>query len=109
MNAFPESRYKGTQIYYSSNAEESALLAKKMQEAVVQGLQPWNRRLPKSGEGIYLMEQLFCPAVLVECGFLTNAEECAALQQEDYQKELCFLLFCVMIEHIASQNEGFNT
>ena len=105
MNAFPESRYKGAQIYYSLNSQDSALLGKRMQSALAEGLQTWNHRQPKGGEGIYLLEQLYCPALLAECGFLSNPEESMLLQQEDYQKELCFLLFCVIIEYMEAKNE----
>lgn len=105
MNAFPESRYKGAQIYYSLNSQDSALLGKRMQNALAEGLQTWNHRQPKGGEGIYLLEQLYCPALLAECGFLSNPEESMLLQQEDYQKELCFLLFCVIIEYMEAKNE----
>ena len=34
------------------------------------------------------MKNISCPAVLVECGFLSNAEETARLRQADYQRKL---------------------
>ena len=46
-----------------------------------------------------MLDKATIPAVLVECGFLSNREECELLGEEDYQKQLCFLLFCAMIEY----------
>ena len=100
MNSFSEEKYKGFQVYYSPACEESRLLAEGMQRAVKKELQPWNNRTVKKSEGtIYLLDNATIPAVLVECGFLSNREECALLGEEDYQKQLCFLLFCAMIEY----------
>ena len=38
------------------------------------------------------MNHVDCPAVLVECGFLSNPEEEAMLRQEDYQTKLAAVL-----------------
>ena len=39
-------------------------------------------------KSVYLMKNISCPAVLVECGFLSNAEEAARLCEADYQRKL---------------------
>ena len=39
-------------------------------------------------QGVYLMEHVNGTAVLVECGFLSNAAEAALLQDEGYQQRL---------------------
>ena len=46
------------------------------------------------------MENLSCPSILIECGFLSNAEECEKLCQKEYQKQLCFAIVCGIIEEI---------
>lgn len=102
MNSFPEEKYKGLQVYYSENNESSLALAKKIQDMISKELQPDNTRQCKSGKSIYLMERLSCPAVLIECGFLSNNEECANLSDEGYQKELTALLARAIYEHIES-------
>lgn len=43
-------------------------------------------------DSIYLMNHVDAPAVLVECGFLSNREEAARLQQADYQKMLAAVI-----------------
>ena len=47
-----------------------------------------HRRIKPSGENLYLLHHLTCPAVLVECGFLSNREECAELSDEKYRQKL---------------------
>ena len=73
----------------------------KIQGAVKNNLQPNNRRASKVSNGnIYLLDNLSCPAVLLECGFLSNAEECALLCTEDYQNKLCEVI-CAGIEEFV--------
>ena len=43
-------------------------------------------------DSVYLMNHITCPAILVECGFLTNPEEEALLREEGYQRQLAAVL-----------------
>ena len=100
MNAFPEEKYRGFQVYYAAEFPEAASLASEMQNSVIKLLQPWNKRQAKASDtGIYLLAESKKPAILVECGFVSNREECEKLMQEDYQKQLSFLIFCAIIEY----------
>ncbi len=93
MNAFPIEKYHGTQVYYSQNNPQSQQLAKTIQTVTTSTLQPENTRKIKPSDGnIYLLDHLDCAAVLVECGFLSNAEECARLSDEAYQKKMALTL-----------------
>ncbi len=84
MNMFSDSSCIGPQVFYSSNWEESKMLG----ECVQQGLNELSTesRPAKEGEnGIYLLKNAEIPAVLVECGFLSNPLEEAKLCTEQYQ------------------------
>ncbi len=99
MNAYPATQYSGLQVWYSPNDSRSEELAKSIQQSVHLTLQPDNNRSVKPAtSSIYLLHHLTCPAVLVECGFLSNPEEAARLGSEDYQKELALLLFAAIAE-----------
>ncbi len=90
QNSFPTKKYSGFQVYYSPNNARSQILAQTLENSVREKLQPNNNRASKSSDGkIYLLDKLSCPAVLIECGFLSNPEECALLRTEEYQKRLC--------------------
>ena len=93
QNSFPVEKYSGFQAYYSSNSEDSQRLATTIEESIKKSLQPSNKRVAKASEGkIYLLDNLSCPAVLLECGFLSNSEECALLCTEEYQKSIAAVL-----------------
>lgn len=92
QNSYPDGRYHGTQSFYAPT-EGSEILAQQIQSAIRASLQPDNNREVKEiPDTIYLMNHISCPAVLVECGFLTNEEEEARLRDEDYQRKLAAVL-----------------
>lgn len=99
MNSFGESKYSGLQVYYSTKNEGSALLAERIQTSVREGIQPTNNRKTKLGRDLYLMENIESVAVLIECGFISNPEECEKLSEKEYQKQLSFLIACAIIEY----------
>ena len=98
MNSFPAEQYKGFEAYYSENTAESRLYAEKIQSAVKEKYEPESRRYARASDKIYLLANAECPAVLLECGFLSNGEDAAKLSDKDYQKELCFSIFCAIME-----------
>ena len=63
-------------------------------------LQPDNKRPLKHSEGIYLLENSKIPTVLIECGFLSNPDECKKLSEKEYQKRLSFSIVCGIIKYI---------
>lgn len=92
QNSYPDGRYHGTQSFYAPT-EGSEALAQQIQSAIQTSLQPDNNReIKQIPDTIYLMNHISCPAVLVECGFLTNEEEEARLRDEDYQRKLAAVL-----------------
>lgn len=102
MNTFSIPKYSGLQVYYAPT-EGSRALAESIQGTVRRQLQPTNtRRVQAAGSSIYLLDRAVGRAVLVECGFLSNPEECQRLTQKDYQSQLCFSVFCGMMEYIRS-------
>lgn len=101
MNSFPEERYHGLQVYYSKNDERSAALAKNIQASVKEHLQKDNERSCKAAsDNIFLLDRARGRAVLIECGFLSNTNECEALTDPDYRKMLSLAIFNGIYEHI---------
>lgn len=92
QNSFPEGRYSGAQVFYSPT-EGSKELAEYTQETLRRTLNPNNNRQAKQiPDSVYLMNHIDCRAILVECGFLTNAEEEALLRDPDYQTKVAAAL-----------------
>ena len=102
MNSFGDSKYSGLQVYYSTENEESERIARGIQEQVKSDVQNENNRKAKKGDGIYILENISNPAVLVECGFLTNSDECKKLSEKEYQKQLSFSIVCGIINNIEN-------
>ena len=88
QNTYPGSRYHGAHVFYAPT-EGSRELAEHFQNSIKAALQPDNERAVKRiPDTVYIMNHVTCPAILVECGFLTNPEEEAMLRDEDYQRKL---------------------
>ena len=99
QNYFGNSKYHGAQVFYGT-LDESKALATHMQSAFVQSLNPDSHRQIKRGDGIYLLEKLVCPAVLIECGFLSNQTEEALLRDKEYQNKLCAVIVSALGTYI---------
>ncbi len=89
QNQFSDSRYSGAQVFYPEGSKD---LAQAMQTALVKALNPGSSRKCKQSKGVYLMDHIQKPGLLIECGFLSNPEEEAKLRSKDYQQKLCCVI-----------------
>ncbi len=104
MNKFPVEKYSGLQVYYSANNSRSKLLADKIREKNISVLQRDNSRTTKAADSsIYILDNIQVPAVLVECGFLSNREEAALLQKEEYQNALAAVIASSVLDFLGAQ------
>ena len=102
QNQFSESQYRGAQVFYAQGSQE---LAELLQSELAEQVDPKNHRECKQAKGIYLLEHISCPAVLIECGFLSNPAEEAVLRDESYQKKLASVIACTLASHLEEINE----
>ena len=77
-------------------------MAKQLQSALVAALNPGSNRQAKRSSGIYLMEHICCPGVLIECGFLSNTAEAANLKTPEYQKKLCAVIAAATCQYLSN-------
>lgn len=100
QNKFEQAKYHGTQIFYSPNDDGSKELAENVKFAVKKLIQPDNEReCKKSDSGIYLLKNTKKTAIIVECGFISNSEECAKLLDETYQKQMSFAIVSGFLDY----------
>lgn len=103
QNKFEDSSQHGTQVFYSGNDERSKELAEAIQTSVTLTLQRKNGRVvKKSGSGIYLLYHAKIPAVLVECGFISNSDELKKLKDESYRMKLAILIADGLLKYLSN-------
>ena len=106
QNHYSDSKYSGAQVFYSKNNPNSELLAQKIRTPIVSYLQKLNtREIKQSGNEIYLLNNAEVPAVMVECGFMSNQNETELLKNEKYQRKLTFTIAVGIIDFINSSEE----
>lgn len=92
QNTYTSSRYSGSHIFYAPT-DGSQALAEHFQNCIKEALQPDNERAVKQiSDTVYIMNHITCPAILIECGFLTNPGEEALLRDENYQRKLSTII-----------------
>ncbi len=101
QNFYPDDRYSGAQTFFAKS-KESEQLAKQLQVAFISFLNFNSNRQAKKSSGIYLMEHVQCPAVLIECGFLSNASDEAKLKDPEYQKKLCAVIAATTGQYLSN-------
>ncbi len=100
QNHFSQAKYHGTQVFYGTKHSESQKVADCIQKQVVGRLQPQNTRAIKpAGENIFLLHRTTQPAVIVECGFLSNPTEAKQLKNPQYQQQMAFAIGCGILEY----------
>ena len=105
QNPFDESKYYGAQVFYAGT-DGSKELAQLTQSLLRETLEPDNHRETKKADTVYLMEQIECTGILVECGFLSNPQEDQLLQQEDYQMKIACAIGSAVAQFLEEGN-GF--
>lgn len=89
QNMFPQKNCKGAQVW-SANNEPSQKLGKIIQQKFKEEVDQNNKREAKVAKKEYkiLNDGYEGASVIVECGFLSNPEECELLGKEDYQNKI---------------------
>jgi len=98
MNKYPQSQYKGMQIFFSQNNLDSVNLAELLKKNNKSYLQPDNNREIKRGKDMYVLENIKIIGILIECGFLSNHEEANLLITDNYQNKLAKIIFASVVE-----------
>lgn len=93
LNKIPQEQYWGWQCFYKNGDEKSITLAKSLQNNLNEAIQKENKREVMKLNTVYLMKHVEIPISIVECGFLSNAEEEQLLQTDEYQDKLAWGIY----------------
>jgi N-acetylmuramoyl-L-alanine amidase len=105
QNSYPDSAVKGPQVFYYQDSIEGERLAKNIQEMLNTQLSIERPREAKGNTSYYLLKR--SPGVLniVECGFLTNADEAELLQTEEYQQKVASAITDGIVEFLKNTDK----
>ena len=104
QNFYPTTQPCGAQVLYAGDAQ-STLFGRITQNNLVAALQPENRRLAEpASPGLYLTANVSCPAILVECGFLSNYSEMEKLMEDGYQTSIAAVLLASYLQFLPEMN-----
>lgn len=102
LNFFEQSKYKGAQVFYEGQHKESSVLAQKIQSELKNGLDNNNnRQIAKISDSKIMYQNLNLPAVITECGFLSNPDEAEKLTQKDYQEKVALCISLGVIKYFG--------
>lgn len=101
QNNFTQSSVHGAQMFYSQNNENSKIIAQTLEENFEKYLNKTTQKDIKPAQSnLFLLYNAKSPAVLVECGFLSNAIEAKKLKEEAYQKDLAFVIYSSIVDYL---------
>ena len=104
QNSLPEAKnVRGAQVFYR-NEQVCLELANEVQSQLNHYFNAGREKQAKNiGSNSYLMKHVSCPAILVECGFLSNPTEAALFETDEYKQKVAFVIFCSLTEFLHEQ------
>ena len=100
QNSFTQPSVKGAQTFYNKKSEQGKLLADLIQKSIKEYADKENRRETKSNNDYYVLKATNIPAVIVECGFLSNNIDLANLKNDEYQSKMAFSIVCGVLNYL---------
>ncbi len=106
QNQFTDPIYSGAQMFYSGTNKKNEALARSLQSRFAELLQPDNQREIKlCGKELFLCYYSKNPTVMAECGFLSNPDEAAMLNTEEYRQKVAMTLFAGINDFISGDRK----
>ena len=97
MNSFPLPSSEGAHVFYAKGSDEGFELAKSIQLSVCKSFE--NARDYVTVGDYFVLNYSNVPAVLIECGFLSNPEEEKNLQSAEYRKNFCYSMLAGVLSY----------
>jgi len=97
-----EGASSGSQIFYSPNNPNSKIFAQTIQDSIKELIQPENhRKIKQSDRSLFLLLHAKSPAVLIECGFLSDYKEAKLLASDEYQNKMAFCIYVSIVRYFS--------
>lgn len=107
QNMFTQEKYKGAQVWHTSSGTSSKELATIIQNLIKEKIDPNNTRVAKGAGTQFriLNNSNNAASVIVECGFLSNQEECKLLTTTEYQDKIAQTLADSIEKYFSEKSE----
>lgn len=107
LNKFPQSYVHGPQVFYSPCTEASKDLAQLAQDNLELHLAvDKEREIKKADSSLFLLyNNDVNPAILVECGFISNPAEAEKLKDEEYQNKIAMSICYTLMKYNSGGDE----
>lgn len=99
QNSFPDARASGPQVFYYGDSSKSRQLAENVQNQLGEFL-GYRRREPKANEKYFMLKRTTIPAIIVECGFLSNSSDRSLLVTESHQQRVAWAIYVGVINFL---------
>lgn len=92
MNSFSDPKVSGLHIFYDKSHPEAETLAKSIQQKIAGVTGAETHAVKTADTSLFLMKNSPIPAILAECGFLSNPDEIKKLRDEAYQAKIAWAI-----------------
>ena len=99
QNSYNSASVKGFQAFYFNESDNSKKLATCIQSQLKEFVNPGNKLESRANKNYFVLKQTEMPAVLVECGFLTNPGERSKLTSDEYQEKIAWGIYLGVVEY----------
>ena len=106
QNSYQDPAVSGPQVFYYEHSAEGQKLAKSIQDRMNSELSEARSRVEKSNSSYYILKRSQGTTVIVECGFLSNPEEEARLQEVAYQDRVCAAVCAGILQYLDEYSEA---
>jgi N-acetylmuramoyl-L-alanine amidase len=106
QNSFTSSGVHGAQVFYFNRSDDSQHLGDCIQTQLKEFADPTNKFLPKPNANYYMLKQTAMPAVIVECGFLSNKSDRAKLSTDEYQEKVAWGIYLGIIDYFNNTEDN---
>jgi N-acetylmuramoyl-L-alanine amidase len=104
VNSIASPVWRGAQVFHKAGEGNSKVIAEAIQQELRRILANTDREV-KPGN-YYVLNEAKSPAVLVECGFLSNPEEARLLADRAYQSKLAWAVYAGLLRYYHGQLPG---
>lgn len=100
QNSYTKENVSGAQTFYYADSMEGKKLAGYIQNSLIHTLDKENHRSEKANDTYYLLKKTTYPMVIVECGFLSNENECRMLETDYYQEKVAWAIYMGIVQYL---------